>query len=79
VIQIDIGADLSMVDDEDRNFARLPADTARIKVGAVAVAGRPGFWSWVQIDEIEDTIVFFHQINAREAAAHGELAVPATA
>lgn len=79
MIQIDIDADLSMVDDEDRNFARLPADDARINVGAVAVAGRPGFWSWVQIDEIEDTIVFFHQISAREAAAHGELAVPASA
>lgn len=79
MIQIDIDADLSMVDDEDRNFARLPASAARIKVGAVAVAGRPGFWSWVQVDEIDDTIVFFHQISGREAAAQGELAVPASA
>lgn len=79
MIQIDIDADLNMEDDDERNFARLPAGNPRIKVGAVAVAGRPGFWSWVQIDEIDDTIVFFHQITAREAAAHGELAVPATA
>lgn len=79
MIQIDIDADLSMVDDQDRNFARLPAGDPRIKVGAVAVAGRLGFWSWVQIDEIDETIVFFHQISSREAAAHGELAVPATA
>jgi hypothetical protein len=78
MIQIDIDADLSMVDDEDRNFARLPVNVARLQIGAVAVAGRPGFWSWVQIDEIDDSIIFFHQISAREAAAHGELAVAAT-
>lgn len=81
MIQIDIDADLNMEDEEERNVARLPADNPRIKVGAVAVAGRPGFWSWVQIDEIDeidDTIVFFRQITAREAAIHGELAVPAT-
>lgn len=79
MIQIDIDADLSMVDDDDRNFARLPANAARLKVGAVAVAGRPGFWSWVQIDEIDESLVFFHQLSGREAAAHGDLAVAATA
>lgn len=79
MVQIDVDADLSMVDDEDRNFARLPANAERVEVGAVVVAGRPGFWSWVQIDEVDDTIVFFHQISARDAAAHGELAVPASA
>jgi hypothetical protein len=79
VIQIDIDADLNMEDDDERNFARLPLGNPLIKVGAVAVAGRPGNWSWVQIEEIDDTIVFFRQISAREAAAHGELAVPASA
>lgn len=74
---MDIDADLSMVDDDDRNFARLPAQ-AKLAAGDVAVAGRPGFWSWAQIDEIDNTIVFFHQISARQAAAHGELAVAAT-
>jgi len=78
MIQIDIDADLNMEDDE-RNFARLPAEKSRIEVGAVAVAERPGFWSWVQIDKIDDTIVFFRQISARESAAHGELAIRATA
>lgn len=79
MIQIDIDADLSMVDDEERNFARLPIESSRLVVGAVAVAGRPGFWSWVQIDEVDGDVIFFRQISAREAATHGELAVPASA
>ena len=79
MIQIDIDADLSMVDDQDRNFARLPVGNRRIEVGTVAVAGRPGFWSWVQVDEIDETIVFFHQISTREARSLGELAVAAPA
>ena len=78
MIQIDIDADLNMVDDEDRNIARRPAN-ARLTVGGIAVAGRPGFWSWVMIDEITETSVAFHQISAREAASHGDLAVPAAA
>ncbi len=79
MIQIDIDADLAMVDDEDRNFARLPGGMQPPTVGSVAVAGRPGFWSWVQVDEIDGVLVFFHQIGAAEAAAHGELAVRASA
>ncbi len=78
MIQIDIDADLNMVDDEDRNLARLPADSADIKVGGVAAAGRPGFWSWVVIEEITDSCVFFRQVTAREATAHGDLAVAAS-
>lgn len=79
MIQIDIDADLNMVDDDDRNMARLPAHSAGLKVGGVAVAGRPGFWSWVVIEEITDSSVFFRQVSASEAAAHGDLAVPASA
>lgn len=79
MIQIDIDADLNMVDDDDRNLARLPAGSSRINVGDVAVAGRPGFWSWVLVDEIADGSVFFHQISSTEAASHGELAVRSTA
>jgi hypothetical protein len=79
VIQIDIDADLNMVDDDDRNVGRLPAESSGLKVGGVAVAGRPGFWSWVLIDEIGEGSVFFHQISSTEAATHGELAVRATA
>ncbi len=79
MIQIDISADLNMVDDDDRNLARLPTDPSRFKVGDVAVAGRPGFWSWVLVDEIADGSVFFHQISSTEAASHGVLAVRSTA
>ena len=78
MIQIDIDADLNMVDDADRNLARLPADSADFKVGGVAVAGRPGFWSWVVIEEITDSTVYFRQVTAREASAYGDLAVAAS-
>lgn len=78
MIQIDIDADLNMVDDEDRNLARLPANSS-LKVGGVAVAGRPGFWSWVVIEEIDESTVFFRQGSEREAAAHGDLTIPASA
>jgi len=78
VIQIDIDADLHMVDDEDRNLARLPPNSAGLKVGGVAVAGRPRFWSWVVIEEISDSSVFFRQVTAREATAHGDLAIAAS-
>jgi hypothetical protein len=77
MIQIDIDADLNMVDDEDRNLAPRPANLHELTVGNVAVAGRPGFWSWVLIEEISATSVFFRQISAAEAAKHGDLAVPA--
>lgn len=79
MIQIDIDADLNMVDDADRNMAKLPANAAGLEVGGVAVAGRRGFWSWVVIEEITDTSVFFRQVSSREAAAHGDLAVTASA
>jgi hypothetical protein len=74
MIQIDIDADLNMVDDEDRNFARRSANPRGLTVGSVAVAGRPGFWSWVLVDEISATSVFFRQISAAEAASYGDLA-----
>lgn len=79
MIQIDIDADLNMVDDDDRNLARTPANPDSLRQGGVAVAGRPGFWSWVVIEEITDKTVFFRQISAREASAHGDLAAPASA
>lgn len=77
MIQIDIDADLNMVDDADRNMARRPRDASHLTVGGVAVAGRPGFWSWVRIDEITDVSVFFRQISAREAAETGDLSIAA--
>lgn len=77
MIQIDIDADLNMVDDDDRNMAPLPRHLADLKPGQVLIAGRPGFWSWVQIDEATATSVFFHQISAREARLRGDLSFPA--
>lgn len=79
MIQIDIDADLNLVDDDERNLARMPSNATGLKVGNVVVAGRPGFWSWVMIDEISEGTVFFHQVSAREAAAHGDLAIKASA
>lgn len=74
MIHIDIDADLNMVDDDDRNVARLPAGS-HLAAGQAAVAGRPGFWSWVLIDEVADGSAYFHQISAAEAAEHGDLVV----
>jgi hypothetical protein len=79
MIQIDIDADLNMVDDDDRNVARRPVRSSRLRVGGVAVAGRPGLWSWVVIEDIDETSVVFRQVSAREAAAFGDLAVAAPA
>lgn len=76
MISIDIDADLNLVDDEDRNVARLP-ERRRFQPGDVAVAGRPGFWSWVLIDEVTEGSVYFHQISGREAATHGDLTASA--
>ncbi|MGE0796627.1 MAG: hypothetical protein AB7O29_14950 [Acidimicrobiia bacterium] len=58
MIVIDLPADLNMEDDEGRNLAMLPADKT-IAAGDVAVAGVPGFWSWVIVDEVADGFVFF--------------------
>ncbi|MBN9608909.1 MAG: hypothetical protein BGO26_15105 [Actinobacteria bacterium 69-20] len=79
MIQIDIDADLNWVDDDDRNIAKLPAGESGLYVGSVAVAGRPGLWSWVFIDEIDTAggWIYFRQIDSREAAQTGELAVAA--
>jgi hypothetical protein len=79
MIQIDFDADLNWVDDEDRNIAKVDDGSARYKAGDVAIAGRPRFWSWVLIDEIDGPWLFLRQISAREAAEHGQLVVPATA
>lgn len=72
MIQIDIDADLNIVDDEDRNVAPRPTNLPGLTVGSVAVAGRPGFSSWVLIEEVSATSVFFRQISAAEAAKRGD-------
>ena len=78
MIKIDIDADLNWVDDEDRNIAKVAGAATRFKAGDVAIAGRPGFWSWILIDEIDEPWIFFRQIDSREAATHGELVIAAS-
>lgn len=75
MIVIDIEADLNLVDDEGRNVARLPEGNAHLEPGSIAVAGRPGFWSWVEIDESDEEFVHFRQVSAQHAAARGPLEV----
>lgn len=80
MIYIDLDADLSMEDDEGRNITLIDTDAARPSVGSALVAGRPKFWSWVVIDEIDEqptgkAIVTFHQVSAKQAASIGPLVV----
>lgn len=77
MIQIDIDADLMLVDDEDRYVGRLPSDPRRLRVGGVAIAGRPGGYTWALIEEITDTAVYFRAIDSDEARKHGQLEVAA--
>lgn len=76
MISIDIDADLNLIDDENRNVARAP-DRHGLQPGDVAVAGLPGFWSWVLIDKVTNDSIYFHQISGRGAATHGDLTTPA--
>lgn len=73
MINIDIAADLNMVDDAGRNVAALPLGRPDLMPGAVAVAGRAGFWSWVLVEAVTDGVVAFRQVTVEEAAQHGEL------
>ena len=78
MIYIDLPADLNLEDDQERNIARL-ADAIHpdtLTPGSVVVAGSPGGWSWAIIDEIDDGFVYFRQVSAREASAHGPLIAP---
>lgn len=73
MIQIDIDADLMLVDDDDRYIGHLPADASRLRVGGIAIAGRPGGYTWALIEEITDTAVYFRAIDSDEARKHGRL------
>ena len=78
MIYIDLRADLNFEDDEGRNIARLSdaVDVPRVQPGAVLVAGRPDFWSWVKVTHVDDGYAYFHQITAREAASLAPLILP---
>jgi hypothetical protein len=69
MIYIDLDADLNMEDDEGRNFTRVTPPADNPQAGDVLVAGRPDFWSWVVIDEVDGDIVYFHQVSTRHAAS----------
>lgn len=69
MIYIDLDADLNMEDDDGRNFTRVPNSSAPPRVGSVLVAGRPKFWSWAVIDEVDGNIAYFHQVTAKQAAS----------
>jgi hypothetical protein len=74
MIYIDLDADLNMEDDAGRNFARVTRPAPPPAVGDVRVAGRPDFWSWVVVDDVDGEIVHFHQESARHAATLATLA-----
>ena len=78
MIQIDIDADLMLVDDKDRYIGHLPADPSRLHVGGIAIAGRPGGYTWALVEEITDTAVYFRAIEADEARKHGRLELAAS-
>jgi hypothetical protein len=73
MILIDLDADLNMEDDDGPNFSRIPKSADQPRVGSVLVAGRPQFWSWVVIDEVDGDIAYFHQVSAKQAASIGPL------
>jgi hypothetical protein len=74
MIYIDLDADLNMEEDDGRNFTRVTSPATVPAVGDVRVAGRPEFWSWVVIDNVDGQIVYFHQVSTRHAASLATLA-----
>ena len=73
MIYIDLDADLNMEDDNGRNFTRVAPPASAPAAGSVLVAGRPDFWSWVVVDDVDGEIVYFHQVSARHAASLAKL------
>lgn len=69
MIQIDIDADLMLVDDEDRFIGHLPADPSRLHVGGIAIAGRPGGYTWALVEDLTDIAVYIRNRRARGAQA----------
>jgi len=54
MLHIDLDADLSMEDDDGRNFTVIAPTVSRPSTGQALVAGRPKFWSWAIIDNVEE-------------------------
>jgi hypothetical protein len=78
MIYIDLPADLNVEDDQGRNIARLAEAVTpdAVTPGAVLVAGAPRAWSWAVVEAVEDGLVYFSQVSARDAAQRGPLVTP---
>ncbi len=68
---IHLRSDLNAEDDNGRNWAVIGNDCKppQIRVGAVVIAGTPGFWSVVQITAVDDDgQVHFVQLDQNDPA-----------
>ena len=77
---IQLASDLNAEDDTGQNWAPLgdAADPARVRVGAVMIAGTPRFWSVVRITAVDaDGQVHFVQLDNSDPAARTLLATVA--
>jgi hypothetical protein len=75
-MDIDLDADLNAEDDEGFNWTVLSAAVHPevIRPGAVVIAGRDRYWSWVRIIRVDpDGQVHFQQVTAEEARAARKL------
>jgi hypothetical protein len=69
-MDIELDADLNAEDDEGLNWSVLSAAAhpELIQPGAVVIAGRDRYWSWVRIVRVDaDGQVHFQQVSAEEA------------
>ena len=77
---IQLRSDLNAEDDNGENRALLgnAGDPSEVRVGAVVVAGTPGFWSVVRITAVDpDGQVHFVQLDRDDPAARALLATVA--
>ena len=78
--QIELRSDLNAEDDDGQNWTLLENATnpARVRVGAVLVAGTPRFWSVVRVTAVDaDGQVHFVQLEESDPAARELLATVA--
>ena len=75
--QIELRSDLDAEDDNGQNWALLDnaTDPARVRVGALLIAGTARFWSVVRITAVDvDGQVHFVQLDESDPAARKLLA-----
>ena len=74
---IQIRSDLNAEDDNGENWALVgdAGESSEVRVGAVVVAGTPGFWAVVRITAVDpDGQVHFVQLDQDDPAARALLA-----